>query len=90
MKSLGTLLEANGWTSAIVKAGVTSSGTTESFLAATSVTRTRLVHQITECTLYKLIKEAYQDYCTDECERLTLTFDEWRDQRLAESPQFQF
>ena len=35
-------------------------------------------------------KEAYQDYCTEESERLTLTFDEWRDQRLIESPQFQF
>ena len=59
MKSLGTLLEASGWTSAIVEAGVASPGTAESFLTAVSVTGTRLAHQITACILYKLIKEAY-------------------------------
>jgi len=88
--ALGTLLEGSGWTSAIVEAGVASSGTAESFLTASSVTRTRLAHQITACTLYKFMKEACQDYCTEESERFTLTFKEWCDQRLTESPQFQF
>lgn len=49
-----------------------------------------MAHQITACTLYKLMKEACQDYCTEESERFTLTFEEWCDQRLTESPQFQF
>ena len=61
LTSLGTLLEGSGWTSAITEAGVASSGTAESFLTAPSVTRTRQAHQITACSLYALMKEAYQD-----------------------------
>eukprot|EP00745_Piridium_sociabile_P026549 TRINITY_DN4240_c0_g1_i3.p1 TRINITY_DN4240_c0_g1~~TRINITY_DN4240_c0_g1_i3.p1 ORF type:complete len:1496 (-),score=398.92 TRINITY_DN4240_c0_g1_i3:837-5324(-) len=92
LKSLGTLLEGSGWTSAITEAGVASSGTAESFLTASSVTRTRQAHQITACSLYALMKEAYQDYCSESQEsgRPTLTFEDWRDERGHESPQFQF
>ena len=43
-----------------------SSGTAESFLTASSITRTRQAHQITACSLHKLAKKAYQDYCPDE------------------------
>ena len=88
LKSLGTLLEDSGWTSAIVEAGLASSGTAESFLTASSVTKTRQAHQITACNLYKLMRGAYEDYCSEESS--TLTFEEWRDQQMHESPQFQF
>lgn len=64
VRSLGTLLQDSGWTSSIAEAGVASSGTAESFLSASSVTRTRQAHQITACSLYKLMKEAYHDYCS--------------------------
>ena len=47
LKSLGTQLEDSGWTSAIVEAGLASPGTAESFLTASSVTKTRQAHQIT-------------------------------------------
>ena len=40
LKSIGTLLQSSGWTSAIVEADIASSGTAESFLSASSVTRT--------------------------------------------------
>ena len=49
MKSIGSILEDSGWTSALVEAGVASSGTADSFLSATNVTRTRQAHQITTC-----------------------------------------
>ena len=52
LTSLGTLLEGSGWTSAITEAGVASSGTAESFLTASSVTRTKQAHQITACSLH--------------------------------------
>ena len=65
LKSLGTLLEDSGWTSAIVEAGLASSGTAESFLTASSVTKTRQTHQITACNLYKLMRGAYEDYCSE-------------------------
>ena len=88
LKSVGTLLENNGWTSAIVEAGLASSGTAESFLTVSSVTKTRQAHQTTACTIYKLMREAYEDYCSEDSS--TLTFEKWRDQRMHESPQFQF
>ena len=88
LKSLGTLLEDSGWTSAIVEAGLASSGTAESFLTASSITKTRQAHQITACTLYKLVRGAYKDYYPEYSS--TLTFEEWCDHRMNESPQFQF
>ena len=36
------------------------------------------------------MKEAYQDYCSDESERSTLSFEDWCKQQRLESPQFQF
>ncbi len=68
LRSIGTLLQDSGWTGALVEAGVASSGTAESFLSASSVTRTRQMHQITASSLYKLMKAAYIDYCTNEAE----------------------
>ncbi|KAK6167166.1 hypothetical protein SNE40_021261 [Patella caerulea] len=41
LRSIGTLLRDSGWTSAIVEANVASPGTSESFLSASSVTKTR-------------------------------------------------
>ena len=41
LKSLGNLLQSSGWTSALVDADITSQGTVQSFLSASSVTRTR-------------------------------------------------
>ena len=57
LKSIGTLLQKSGWTEAIVEAGIASSGTAESFLYASSVTRTRQMHQVTVSTLYKILRE---------------------------------
>lgn len=92
LKSIGTLLKDSGWTGALVEAGVTSSGTAESFLTASSITRTRQIHQITACSLYQLLKAAYTDYCAEAAENSeeVLSFDVWCEKRKLESPQFQF
>lgn len=58
-RSLGTLLQSSGWTGALVEAGVASSGTANSFLSTSSVTRTRHMHNVTACCLHMLQKEAY-------------------------------
>ena len=92
LRSLGTLLEESGWTSAIAEAGVASSGTAESFLTVSSVTRTRLAHQITACSLYTLMKEAHRDYYS-ECEmsdNIPMSFEVWHERQGSVSPQFQF
>ena len=61
LRSIGTLLRDSGWTGALFEAGVASSGTSESFLSAASITRTRQAHQVTASGLYKLFKSAYAD-----------------------------
>ncbi|KAJ8387355.1 hypothetical protein AAFF_G00157320 [Aldrovandia affinis] len=58
LKSIGTLLQDSGWTGALVEAGIASPGTADSFLTVSSITRTRQMHQITGCSLYKLLKAA--------------------------------
>ena len=64
LRSLGVLLQDSGWTSALAEGGVASTGTADSFLGVFSVTKTRQAHQVTACSLYQLMKEAYDDYCS--------------------------
>ena len=90
LTSIGTLLRDSGWTSAIVEAEVASSGTSESYLSASSVTKTRQAHQITACSLYKLMKKAYHDFCSEESSTSEITFEDWCEKRKKVSPQFQF
>lgn len=87
-RSLGTLLHSSGWTGALIEAGVASSGTADSFLSASSVTRTRHMHEVTACCLYMLRKEAYEYQCAEENE--VLDFEKWCEARRKESPLFQF
>jgi len=79
LKSIGSLLQDSGWTSPLVEAGVASSGTAESYLSASSVTRTRQAHQITACCLYKQRKAAYNSYSRDasQSSQGVLDFEEW-------------
>ena len=45
--TLGDELEGSGWTAALTQADVASSGTADSYLKATHLTRTRHAHQVT-------------------------------------------
>ena len=68
LNQIGSLLQGNGWTSALTEAGVASSGTSESFLSASSITSTWQAHQITAAALSELIatvlhcQQQYQRY----------------------------
>ena len=53
-KMYGDYLEGSGWTNALTQAGIATSGTADSFLKATHVTRTRHAHQVTTLALTKL------------------------------------
>lgn len=93
-KLLGDLLKGSGWVGALTEAGVSSSGTSESFLTASNVAKTRQVHQITACCLYELMKEAF----VNSIDRDDLNIEEvdvsdvldWCSMREKECPQFQF
>ena len=92
LRSIGTLLRDSGWTGALFEAGVALSGTAESFLSAASITRTRQAHQVTASSLYKLLKSAYADYCSQIGEDIEgmLSFEDGCDGRKLDSPQFHF
>ena len=73
-----SLLRDSGWTSTLSEAGVASSGTAESFLVASSVTQTRQAHQVTACSLYKLMEAAYNHYCNENVANSDiLHFENW-------------
>lgn len=91
-RSLGSLLKDSGWTSALTEAGVASPGTAESFLSASSVTRTRRAHQLTAVSLYRLMKTAYDAYISEALEsgQDVISLADWQERRKCQSPQFQF
>ena len=63
LKAIGTWTEDSGWTGALVKSGIASSGTADSFLKASPVSKTRRAHQITASVLTILMLTAYKSYC---------------------------
>ena len=92
LKSLGTLLRDRGWTGALVEAGVVSSGTSESLLTVSSLTKTRQMHQVTASSLFNLLKAAYNEHCNEQADNFVnvLSFEGWCARRKNQSPQFPF
>ena len=62
LKMLGDLLDSSGWTGALTQANIASSGTADSYLKVSHVTRTRHAHQVTASSLYILLHKAYSEY----------------------------
>ena len=85
--TLGDVLEGSGWTAALTQADVASSGTADSYLKATHLTRTRHVHQVTLLTLHKLRKEAFMltDGSNDE-----ESVKAWRNNMQKNGPTFMY
>ena len=91
LKTLVDLLDNSGWTSVLVEAGVATSGTADSFLKTSHVTRTRRVHQVTACALYLLLQNAYdQDGQSLQEGESVLPREDWCSKQAEVSPQFQF
>ena len=91
LKVIGDWLDESGWTAALVEANVATPGTAESFIKATSVTRSRRAHQVTASSLYVLLQKAYAKYSEglNDGDDLLL-FDDWCAQQVSAVPQFQF
>jgi len=84
-KTYGDYLQGSGWTSALTQAGVASSGTVDSFLKASHLTRTRRAHQITALALAKLQQDAFlrtEGPHTNEAKEI------WRKAMVKKSPTF--
>lgn len=83
--TIGDFLDCSGWTSALCEAGVATSGTADSFLKATHLTRTRRSHQITALVLANLRQNAWES-----TEAMHDDFERWRHEMIEKSPTFQF
>ena len=91
LKVLGCWLDESGWNQVLVDANVASSGTAESFLSVSHITKTRRAHQVTMCALYILLRRAFNDSGEDNRPTdVADNFTEWCEKREAESPLFKF
>ena len=86
--SIGEFLEGSGWTNALSEAGVATSGTADSFLKASHLTKTRHVHQITVLALNILQKEAFE--LMKGRGGIGEDFNKWKGDMIKESPTFQY
>ena len=82
--TLGDILDNSGWATALIEAEVASSGTADSFLKVSHLTRTRHAHQLTLLTLQKLQQEAFMLFEGDT------SAEDWRKDMLKRSPTFMF
>ena len=55
LKLIGDLLAGSGWTAALVEAGIATSGTADSFLKVSHVTKTCHAHKVNAGSLYMLL-----------------------------------
>ena len=83
----GDYLEASGWTTALTQAGITSSGTADSFLKAAHLTRTRHAHQVSALALTKLQHDAFLRTVGPHDEN---SKEAWRQAMISKSPTFQY
>ena len=86
-RTSGNYLEASGWTNALTEAGIASSGTADSFLKVSHLTRTRHAHQVTALALAKLQNDAFlrsEGPHNDEVK------DAWKKKMVQKSPTFQY
>lgn len=91
LKLIGGWLEGSGWTAALVDANIASAGTAQSFLKASSVTRTRRAHQVTASSLYVLLQNAHTKYLESLSEGSDgLSFVDWCIQQKSVKPQFYY
>ena len=63
LNMLGKWLDGSGWSSALVEAGITTSGRAAALLSASNAKRACCVHQGTVASLYILQSNAYHSYC---------------------------
>ena len=84
MSMIGDVLQGIGWVDALIKSGLGSPGVVESFLSSSHVKHTRYAHEVTACTLYSLLRQAYQE---SDCDS---RFNDFCDEQVKRHPQFRY
>ena len=81
---LGDWLDGSGWVKLLSNGSIATPGVAESFLSGSKVTKTKYAHEVTACSLYILMKKAYQK------EKPSMDFTIWRKMKEEEYPQFKY
>ena len=68
-------MKGSGWTSALVQADIASTGTADSFIKVSHVTKTRHAHQIMATCIHALLKQAYDEYTSES--GILLPLEQW-------------
>jgi len=93
MAALGNWLQGSRWVQALVQAENTSAGTgtADSFLQASHVSRTRRAHQVTAAALSTLQRRAHDHHLdlSDACDE-ELEFDDWCQRQAKTCPLFDY
>ena len=85
---IGNLLDGSGWTTALTEFRIVGSGTADSFINASDVSKTRHIHEITACALYTLQKDVYLAYSVEQTD--PKSFQDWVAEKELASPQFYY
>ena len=84
-------MDCSGWTAALVLAGITSSGTADSFIKVSHVTKTRHAHQVTAASLHTLLHLVYTECNASATEaESALSFEQWCQVCAQQSVQFDY
>ena len=91
LNMLGKWLDGSGWSSALVEAGVATSGRAAALLSASHVKRSRYAHQVTVASLYILQNSAYHSCCKElPASEEPLPFEIWCQTKSKQHPQFYY
>ena len=91
LNMLGKWLDGSGWSSALVEAGVATSGRAAALLSASHVKRSRYAHQVTVASLYTLQSNACNIYCKElPASEEPLPFKVWCQTKSEQHPQFYY
>jgi len=88
--AVGDLLDGSGWIAALSESGLATSGTADSFLKVSHITRTRHAHKVSILALHALQQNAYQQFISAGDEEMSSTFEQWKQTMSQKSPTFQF
>ena len=84
--TMGDILQGSGWVNVLVEAEILSSGTADSLLRVTHLTKIRHFHQVTLLALFKLQKIAYAGMNISS----DISFEAWREEMKKRSTTFFF
>lgn len=91
LRALGSWLQVSGWVPGLMQTKIAISGTVDSFLKVSHVTQTIYGHQVTAVSLSILKHKTYQGYTADHPDdELELSFEDWHQKSISESPLFQY